>query len=233
MMVLVSVIMCTLNEEEFIRNALESLEKQDVLSERPDEFEFIVVDSYSEDRTAEIAEEYGWTVYQCERGKLTARDFGIRKAKGEIIVSVDADTYYPKEWLGRILRYFSDVYVVGVTSPRFFNPKEVGLFLTFLTVVFSLVDVGPLGLGGFRITGQGSAFRKEAYFEVGGFDLSINQFNVHEMVREEEIRFAWKLRRLGRVIVAWDAPVFTSGRRSPILGINHKYATQRLRGERF
>lgn len=230
---LTSIIMCTLNEEDFIREALESLKGQDVLQTYPDRFELIVVDSHSEDRTVEIAEEYGWVVYQASRGKLTARDLGIGKARGEIIVSVDADTFYPKEWLGRILKHFKDESVVAVTSPRFLNPDEAGIFLTLLSVGFSLIDVGPLGLGGFRIIGNGSAFRREAYFQVGRFNLNIDQFNVHEMVREEEIRFAWKLRRIGRVIVDWMAPVFTSARRAPILGIDKKYATQRIRGERF
>lgn len=231
-----SIILCSLNEEAFIADALESLENQNVRRCFPDKFETLLVDSHSEDRTVEIAEQYGWKVHQAKRGKLNARHLGVEKAKGEVVVSVDADSRYGINWLNLMLRWFSTPDVVGVVGPRLVKPEE-GIGNTAFSVWFSLFDVGPLLLGGMRMPGQSAAFYRDAYFEVGGWDLSIDQQNVHEMITEEEIRFAMKLRRLGRVVVDWQAPAFTSARRASWIGRNREgykhWRQERLRGERF
>jgi glycosyltransferase involved in cell wall biosynthesis len=230
-----SVVMCSLNEELFIEDSLKSLENQNVVNCFPDKFEFILVDSHSEDRTVDIAEDYGWTVYQAPRGKLTARDLGIKKAKGEVVVSVDCDSFYPFNWLNLMLKWFRQPDVVGVVAPRLVNPEE-NILATYLSVWMSMIDTGPLLAGGMRAPGQGMAMYRQTYFDVGGFNLNINQQDVHDMVREEEIRFAMKLRRLGRVPVSWMSPCFTSLRRVMIVGKGQKYkkwTAERLRGERF
>lgn len=229
-----SIVMCSLNEEGFIERTLQSLEDQNVFTENPDSFERILIDSNSEDETVSIAEDYGWKVYQAPRGKLTARHIGMEKAEGEIIVSVDADTFYPPNWLNLVLRWFRQP-IVGVVTPRLVDPTE-NLAVSYISTWMSLIDTGPLLIGGMRAPGQGMALYKQAYFDVGGFDLNINQRNVHEMVREEEIRFAMKLRRLGRVPVEWQAPCFTSLRR--VMGFKkgkkyEKFIRERLNGERF
>jgi len=228
-----SIIMCTLNEEGFIPKALDSLEDQNVRSKFPDCFELIVVDSHSEDNTVQIAKEYGVKVFQAPRGKLNAKVLGIEKAKGEVIVNVDADTTYMPNWLNLILRHFQDPNVVGVAGPRIADPQE-GIALCGLSVWLSMVDLSPIA--GLRMPGQSSAFTKEAFYRVGGFNLDIDQTNVHEMVREEEIRFPWKLRRVGRVIIDLEAPVFTSARRVMLVRRGEQYSKwteERLRGQRF
>lgn len=231
---LTSIILCTLNEEGFIARALESLENQNVRTCHPDRFELIVVDSHSEDRTVEIAKEYADRVIQAPRGKLTSRNIGIREAKGEVIVAVDADCHYGFNWLNLILRHFHNPRVVAVAAPRLVDPEE-GVGWTALSVWFSFVDLGLLG--GMRIPGQSSAFLRQAYYDVGGFNLNINQTDVHEMVREEEIGFAARLRRVGLLTVDWLAPAFTSARRMMFVGKGRekyrKFVTERLSGERF
>lgn len=228
-----SIVLCSLNEEGFIERTLQSLEDQNVLTENPKSFERILIDSHSEDETTAIAEDYGWKVYQAERGKLNARDLGMEKAEGKIIVSVDADTFYPPNWLNLVLRWFRQP-IVGVVTPRLVDPTE-NLAVSYISTWMTLIDVGPLLAGGMRAPGQGMALYKQAYFDVGGFNLNINQRNVHEMVREEEIRFAMKLRRLGRVPVDWQAPCFTSLRRAYVSkGAKYeKWRRERLAGERF
>ena len=230
-----SIVMCSLNEEGFIERTLQSLEDQNVLIENPADFERILIDSNSEDETVAIAEDYGWKVYQAPRGKLTARHVGMEKAKGKIIVSVDADTFYAPNWLNLVLRWFRQPSVVGVVTPRLVDPTE-NLAVSYVSTWMSLMDVGPLLAGGMRAPGQSVALYKQAYFDVGGFNLNINQRNVHEMVREEEIVFAMKLRRLGRLPVDWQAPCFTSLRRVMGFKKGEKYAKfikERLNGERF
>ncbi len=231
-----SIVMCSLNEELFIEAALKSLEDQNARICFPDKFECILIDSHSEDRTVEIAEEYGWTVYQAERGKLNARHLGMLKAKGDIIVSVDCDCFYPPNYLNLMLNWFRRPDIVAIVGPRIVDPRE-GFWATGISVWFSLFDVGPLLAGGMRAPGQSTALRRQAYFQTGGWDLSINQQNMHEIVREEEIIFAIKLRQLGRVIVDWTAPCFTSARRVRFIGKKEKrykqWTSERLSGQRF
>jgi hypothetical protein len=64
-----------------------------------------------------------------------------------------------------------------------------------------------------RLAGSNSAFLREAYFESGGFDLSTDQTDIWAMVLEEELKFAARLDRVGKVVYDWQAPVFTSARR--------------------
>jgi len=228
-----SIILCTLNEEGFIENALKSLENQNILRDYPESFERVVVDSNSDDDTVAIAEDYGWTVLQAPRGKLNARHLGVEKAKGQVIVGVDADSLYGINWLNLLLRHFKNSRVVGVIGPRIGNPEE-GIIQAGISVWLSLIDLGPIA--GFRMPGQNCAFRKEAYYKVGGFNLDIDQTNMHEMVREEEIRFPWKLRQIGIVVVDVEATVFTSMRRTLLIrrSQHHRQWTQeRARGERF
>jgi hypothetical protein len=115
------------------------------------------------------------------------------------------------------------------------DPTE-NLAVSYISTWMTLADVGPLLAGGMRAPGQSMALYREAYFQTGGFNLNINQRDVHSMVREEEINFARKLRRLGHVPVAWDAPVFTSLRRVMFIKKGREYekfTRERLSGERF
>lgn len=231
-----SIVMCSLNEEAFIERTLKSLDEQNVFMEKTDRFECLLIDSHSSDRTVEIAEDYGWTAIDAPRGKLTSRHIGMERAKGEVIISVDADTIYPPNWLNLILKWFGRRDVVGVITPRLVDPEE-NMLVSYASVWMSLIDTGPLLIGGMRAPGQSMAMYKQAYFDTGGFDLNINQQNVHEMVREEEVKFAMKLRRLGSVPVEWRAPCFTSLRRLMIVKKNdksyEKWRQERFDGERF
>jgi glycosyltransferase involved in cell wall biosynthesis len=230
-----SIVMCTLNEEGFIEKALKSLEEQNVVKAYPEKFDYILIDSNSTDGTVEIAKEHGWKVYEAPLGKLNARHVGMEKAKGKVIVSVDADCFYPPNYLNLLLKWFRHPDVVAVVAPRLANPEE-SMFFSYVSVWMALVETGPLLIGGMRAPGQSMALYRQAYFDVGGFDLNINQQNVHEMSREEEIRFAMKLRRLGRVPVEWRAPCFTSLRRVKFIKKGEAYErwqNERLLGLRF
>jgi glycosyltransferase involved in cell wall biosynthesis len=62
-----------------------------------------VVDNNSTDRTASIAAAAGATVvFEAERGVCQARQRGTEAARGEIIVSTDADTRFTPGWLSGI-----------------------------------------------------------------------------------------------------------------------------------
>lgn len=79
------------------------------------QYEIIVVDDASTDATAERAELFAETCWQCpvrvirmqeNRGAGAARKVGIRAARGEVIVMLDADGSYPADAIPELLSYF-------------------------------------------------------------------------------------------------------------------------------
>lgn len=94
----ISVIICTLNEEESLPH---------VLSEIPGWVdEIILVDGHSTDKTTEIAKELcpGIKVmYQPGKGKGDALKYGIRNASGDIVVTLDADGETPPKEIRRFI----------------------------------------------------------------------------------------------------------------------------------
>jgi len=108
-----TVLMPAYNEEDAIVPVLEEVVA--VLADEPIRYEILVVDDASTDRTAERAEEFARSCWQCpvrvirspeNRGAGAARKIGIRQARGEIIVMLDADGTYPAESIPELLRYF-------------------------------------------------------------------------------------------------------------------------------
>ena len=82
-MVKVSIVIPTLNEENNIRILLSQLDAKN--------YEVIVVDGNSSDKTVEIAGKFGARVLHSEKGKGEALRIGMAHAKGSIIITMDAD----------------------------------------------------------------------------------------------------------------------------------------------
>lgn len=204
-----SIILPALNEERYIEATLKSIEDQNVRLMYPERFELIVVDSSSTDNTKEIALRHTPNVVQSPHGKLNARDRGISMSKGNIIVAVDADTYYPPNWLNLILRNFREG-VVAVGSPRMYH--NGGLFLDTVSSYKAVIDYNTNN----RMAGSGSAFLKWAYLKCSGFDLNIDQVDNNAILQEEEFGFHSRIMKMGKYIFEWRAPHFTSARRLTI-----------------
>ncbi len=98
----ISVVIPAFNEEAAIRDQILALQALDV---HPDS-EIIVVDDGSADRTAEVAEAAGVTVlrHRRNRGYGAALKTGIREARHDIIVILDADGTYPVEHVPQLVR---------------------------------------------------------------------------------------------------------------------------------
>jgi rSAM/selenodomain-associated transferase 2 len=93
-----AVVIPALNEANGLPLALTSLQQQRV---RPDRV--IVVDGGSQDRTAEIAQEYGATVLvSAARGRGNQTATGINAATEDVIVVGHADMVFPPDALVRI-----------------------------------------------------------------------------------------------------------------------------------
>ncbi len=105
----VSVIVPAYNEAQVIESTIRSL----LTSDYPN-FEIIIVDDGSSDRTSDVAREKfaGHPLVQLlhvpNAGKPAALNFGLRHAKGDVIVALDADTQFSPETIRALARRFVD-----------------------------------------------------------------------------------------------------------------------------
>lgn len=183
----VSVIVPTYHEEPGIESFLRQFERQTLPRS---EFEIIIVDGGSEDRTREVAARYAdRVILQTSRGIGGARNDGVVLARADIIATTDADCRVADDWLERISRHFENPEVVAVCGPD--GPLERSLkaraIFFFVRAVIRLVAlVGVYGTGG-----TNSAFRKEAFLAVGGY---------RSLPHSDDIDLGVRIRSRGRVV---------------------------------
>ena len=196
-----SIVVPAYNEAGYLGCSLTSLQNQDFTGP----YEIIVVDNNSTDDTAEVAASYGVrVVHETEQGVCAARQRGADVANGEIIVSVDADTVYPPDWLSTIdARFTGSEGIVAVAGPcRYENPSWWSKLYPVL--LFGMV-AGIFALTGFvgYVSATNIAMRRSAF---PGYDLRLTQGG-------DELDLLRRLRRRGKVV--WDRRnvVATSARR--------------------
>jgi glycosyltransferase involved in cell wall biosynthesis len=104
----VSVVVPAFNEEAGITEAVRELHR--VLDAAPFEWELIVVDDGSSDRTAEIARGEGATVVAlpANRGYGAALKAGIARARYDTLVITDADGTYPAGAIPKLVERIAD-----------------------------------------------------------------------------------------------------------------------------
>lgn len=108
----ISVVICTFNRCESLKGVLESLLEQEY--DNSFEYEVIVADNNSKDRTKKVIESYkplfnGRLHYLFEptQGKPYALNKAIKEAQGEIIAFTDDDCLTDKKWLLQIKKSFN------------------------------------------------------------------------------------------------------------------------------
>lgn len=124
-----SVIMLTYNRENIVSRAIES-----ILGQTCGEFEFIIVDNGSTDRSGQIADEYAAEdsrirVIHRERGSIGAgRNTGLDAARGEYITFIDDDDWAEPDFLEFLLKLLeenrADISICGAAD-RAFDEKKI------------------------------------------------------------------------------------------------------------
>ncbi|MDD2335106.1 MAG: glycosyltransferase family 2 protein [Geobacteraceae bacterium] len=126
----VSVVIAALNEENNIGRRIENLLAQEYPS---DKLEILVISDGSTDGTEEIARSFtnrGVTVYGLpdRNGKAMALNYGVSKAKGDIIVFTDARQTFEVGAIAHLTASFSDESVGCVSGElHFLNDVESGI----------------------------------------------------------------------------------------------------------
>jgi len=236
----ISIHLPTLNEERWVGDTLESLVSQqlykDIRERNKLKLNIIVLDSSSTDRTIEVAKKYVGekNIWTAPKGKISARDFGVRKDDADIIVSVDADTVYPQGWLSAILRPFEDPDVVMVHGPKLSRPLG-GIIHRSTRVCFILLKQSRAVQEIFHhASATNSAFRRDIYL-LNPFRLDIDQMDRNVLWVEEEFFWPYKMEKFGNVVYLPDTAVLSSDRHRLFSGDPHsdEYERARKKGIRF
>lgn len=162
---MISIIIPTLNEETVIKSTLENL----ILHTRNTQHEIIVSDGGSLDGTVKIAENFA-IVVKSGKGKAIQLNEGAKKATGDILFFVQADTIIPEGALEAIkLKIYTQGYDGGGFSNIFskYNKKikALGRILNFRIITNdhqkNLIFFGDNGI----------FCKREVFNGLGGFKL--------------------------------------------------------------
>ncbi len=148
-----------------------------------DKFEVIIVDDHSEDATAEIAEKAGGNIRLVKLAdhitepvtafKKKALETAISFARGNVIVTTDADCRVQSEWLSIISKYFNSADCNFLVMPVAF-PQSKSFFQTFQSLDFISLQ-GITGAALYRrwhymCNGANLAYRRDIFWKVKGFE---------------------------------------------------------------
>ncbi|RST74209.1 glycosyltransferase [Siminovitchia acidinfaciens] len=170
----VSVIIAAYNEEKVIGKTIESILK----SNYPN-LEVIVINDGSKDQTSlVVSREYEANkkvllYHKKNGGKASAINLGIRKAKGDILVAIDADTIVPPDTISKLIRHFADENIAAVSgNVRVGNKKNLLTTWQHIEYVtgFNLEKRGFATLNCVPVVpGALGAWRKQVVKELGYF----------------------------------------------------------------
>ncbi len=197
----ISIVIPTLNEEKYLPQTLRSIKNQKTAHS----YEIIIADSKSEDKTREIARQFGCRIVDAPKGIIAAgRQAGCKIAKGKIIVSANADVKYAPQWLEELIKPLIQgkaVATLGKLLTLDGNTVENAWCRYFFRTCtqFSLIAKIPLAYA------ENMAMTREAFEAVGGFNETL--------VTGEDTDLAKKLQKYGKISFCKKAIAHVSLRR--------------------
>ncbi len=193
---MISIIIPTLNEEKYLPKLLESIKKQTYK-----DYELIVADANSTDKTRQIAKKYGCKIV---KGGLPAvgRNNGVKVAKGDILLFLDADVQFDNDFLKNCINEFNSrkLDVAGLyihpQSNNILDKIFLGLFnfWTFATQFFY-----P------NASGSGIICKKWLHKKVNGFDETIRL--------SEDMNYVKRCSKFGKFRIIKSAKSYVAMRR--------------------
>ena len=212
-----SIIICTHNRDESLKQTLQAVCRQESPGEN---FEVIVVENASTDRTRQVVEEVRDALqfpiryhFEAQLGLSHARNSGVDLAEGEIVIFTDDDAIPQQGWLGNIIKPFqnSSVMVVGgdvepvwpAGGPPVWLPTGLQPYLGIIR--FYHAEETELYYPRLPF-GVNIAFRKSAVRQAGGFSYNLGR-NGSSLLSAEETEFCIRLAKPGGKIVYTPAAV--------------------------
>jgi cellulose synthase/poly-beta-1,6-N-acetylglucosamine synthase-like glycosyltransferase len=201
----VSVIIPCRNEEKFIGKCFDSIIAQDYPKDR---LEILVVDGMSDDGTRKIIDGYSKkypSIKLLDNPKRivpTALNIGIKNARGEIIIRIDAHTVYGTDYASKCIKYLKEYDVGNVGGICITLPVDDSLLAESIALALS----HPFGVGNsyFRIGSKEpryvdavpfGCYKKQVFKKIGLFD--------EDLVRNQDDEFNLRLiKNGGRILLA-------------------------------
>lgn len=172
----ISIIIPTLNEEVLLPKLLESIKIQSFT-----DYEVIVSDAGSKDRTRAIAKEYGATVVDGGMPGV-GRNKGAEIAKGEYLCFMDSDIILPEDFLLIAFAELLERKLAGATCRFVPDSDSITDMLIHefanITVLLSSFTHSVMSGGFFMIV------KREMYDRVGGFDESLSLREDHDFAEK-------------------------------------------------
>lgn len=177
-----SIIVCTYNRAESLKDTLAALARLDVPPART--WEVVVVDNNSRDHTKEVVEAAQQNfphlryVFEPSQGLSHARNRGIAESCGDVVLFTDDDVLPEPAWLETTLtgleKYGADA-CGGYIAPIWETPPPAWLterFYGFLAVRTDRSDDYPITVASPAPFGANMAFRRALFARVGDFDTT-------------------------------------------------------------
>lgn len=235
---IVSAIICTHNRAEYVRDALDSLVRQDCPS---DTYETIIVDNASSDNTSAVVAGFVQQsripivyVHESSLGLSFARNAGAEVAKGEILAYLDDDAVAAVNWIPNIARAFSEIPSshVGVVGGKIdlrwdcgvrpaWLPQELDGYLGKTKFTANIPVELPLGE---NPNGGNLCVHKGCFDKVGGFSTRLGRQGGN-LLSNDEVDFCNRARRAGYEI--WYAPGVVVQHRVPLQRATRRYLLER------
>ncbi len=193
-----SVIIPTLNEENFINSILADLEAQ--IKDLPYSAEVIISDGSSLDKTLEICKRYNVTVINSEFGRGKQLRTGVDYSNGETLILLHVDVKIPKDLFG----YLDNNFVDDVRVATFRMRLDVKNLLYKLYSFFTRFDSVFTTFGD-----QGLIVNRSFYFSIGG---------IKDLPLMEDVDFFRRVRKIAK-IKKFNKNLIVSTRRFDKLGI--------------
>ncbi|HDY89612.1 MAG TPA: glycosyltransferase [bacterium] len=164
----ISVIIPVFNEEQTIKRCLQALMDQ---NDQSGNYEVVVVDNGSNDRSIQIIQEFSVKLFSENRAhnSYMARNCGLRHAKGEIIAFIDADCIADKNWLRNLIEPFHNE-SVGVVAGEVLSDKPRNLVQGFYEHSGFLKQEKKIKNETAALGAGNIALRKKIFDIVGNFD---------------------------------------------------------------
>lgn len=182
----ISVIVPAHNEEKYIHKTLSSVIKQDYGSQN---YEIIVVDNNSTDRTKEIVKEFQSVSYYFKKdGPVGAvRNYGVNFSKGEVIAFIDGDCIADKSWLSTGVNLLYSMDEIGAVGGKYSLDKSA----TWIERYW-LLGVNDEAISKLDLLGGDTITKREVFYKVGMFDENITS--------GEDTKLTYKIRSHGYLV---------------------------------
>ncbi|MBI4973382.1 glycosyltransferase [Candidatus Roizmanbacteria bacterium] len=177
-----SIIVPTLNEEHFLPLLLSDLERQ-----KEKNFEVIIIDGASADKTEEIAKEFSkkleLSFFQVKKRNVSfQRNLGAQKSNGAFMVFLDADSsvspYFTKKLHSYILRTKGLVFLPAIAPDEVNSQTKVVFNFTNFIVEMSQSIGRPFSSGGSMI------FERNFFHFIGGFPENVFMSEDHQIIQK-------------------------------------------------